>query len=82
MCFQFEEYICAALAAIRYRDFIVKGEGSGVLISGGTGLASPWEGTVYPTHAAGKLRCGIFQISTQHGFTSSSPRTFTKFGKE
>jgi len=40
---KFEEYVCAALAAIRYRDFIAKGEGNGVLISGGTGLASPWE---------------------------------------
>ncbi|KAF8628649.1 hypothetical protein AX15_003781 [Amanita polypyramis BW_CC] len=40
---KFEEYISAALASIKYRDFIAKGEGSGVLISGGTGLASPWE---------------------------------------
>jgi len=40
---KFEDYISAALAAVRYRDFIAKGEGNGVLISGGTGLASPWE---------------------------------------
>ncbi|KAM6494439.1 Transport protein Avl9 domain containing protein [Amanita muscaria] len=40
---KFEEYISAALATIKYRDFILKGESSGVLISGGTGLASPWE---------------------------------------
>ncbi|KAF8722483.1 hypothetical protein AX14_009755 [Amanita brunnescens Koide BX004] len=40
---KFEEYVSAALAAVRYRDFIAKGEGSGVLITGGTGLASPWE---------------------------------------
>ncbi|KAK2465397.1 hypothetical protein APHAL10511_002751 [Amanita phalloides] len=40
---KFEEYISAALAAIKYRAFIAKGEGNGVLISGVTGLASPWE---------------------------------------
>lgn len=35
--FQFEEYISAALSAVRYRDFIAKGEGSGVVITGGSG---------------------------------------------
>lgn len=82
MCFQFEEYVCAALAAIRYRDFIAKGDGSNALISGGTGLASPWEGTIYPTYTVGMLRRDGLQILTLHGFTSSRPRTLTKFGKE
>ncbi|KAF8625989.1 hypothetical protein AX17_006713 [Amanita inopinata Kibby_2008] len=40
---KFEEYISAALAAVKYRDFVAKGEGNGVLISGGTGLTAPWE---------------------------------------
>ncbi|KAJ6585376.1 transport protein Avl9-domain-containing protein [Mycena capillaripes] len=34
---KFEEYISAALASVRYRDFISKGEGNGVIISGGSG---------------------------------------------
>ncbi|KAJ7486222.1 transport protein Avl9-domain-containing protein [Mycena galericulata] len=34
---KFEEYISAALASVRYRDFMAKGEGSGVIISGGAG---------------------------------------------
>jgi hypothetical protein len=38
---QFEEYISAALATIKYTDFIKKGESKGVLISEGYG-AAPW----------------------------------------
>ncbi|KAJ6611394.1 transport protein Avl9-domain-containing protein [Mycena sp. CBHHK59/15] len=34
---KFEEYISAALASVRYRDFMAKGEGNGVIISGGSG---------------------------------------------
>ncbi|KAJ7780744.1 transport protein Avl9-domain-containing protein [Mycena maculata] len=34
---KFEEYISAALASVRYRDFMAKGEGNGVIISGGAG---------------------------------------------
>ncbi|KAF8957017.1 transport protein Avl9-domain-containing protein [Flammula alnicola] len=34
---KFEEYISAALSSVKYRDFIAKGEHSGVLITGGTG---------------------------------------------
>ncbi|KXN82796.1 Late secretory pathway protein AVL9 [Leucoagaricus sp. SymC.cos] len=34
---KFEEYISAALSSVKYRDFVMKGEGSGVLITGGTG---------------------------------------------
>ncbi|KAJ7213890.1 transport protein Avl9-domain-containing protein [Mycena pura] len=34
---KFEEYISAALASVRYRDFVAKGQGNGVIISGGTG---------------------------------------------
>ncbi|KAF8905132.1 transport protein Avl9-domain-containing protein [Mucidula mucida] len=34
---KFEEYISAALASVRYRDFVAKGEGAGVIITGGTG---------------------------------------------
>ncbi|KAJ7578173.1 transport protein Avl9-domain-containing protein [Mycena floridula] len=34
---KFEEYVHAALASVKYRDFVAKGEGSGVLITGGTG---------------------------------------------
>jgi hypothetical protein len=37
---QFEEYISAALASVRYRDFLAKGEGSGVIITGGSGSFS------------------------------------------
>ncbi|KAJ7256815.1 transport protein Avl9-domain-containing protein [Mycena haematopus] len=33
---KFEEYISAALASVRYRDFMAKGEGNGVIISGGS----------------------------------------------
>ncbi|KAF9448726.1 hypothetical protein P691DRAFT_800360 [Macrolepiota fuliginosa MF-IS2] len=33
----FEEYISAALSSVKYRDFVLKGEGGGVLITGGTG---------------------------------------------
>ena len=36
---QFEEYISAALATIKYTNFIVKGESKGVLISEGYGAA-------------------------------------------
>jgi hypothetical protein len=31
---QFDEYISAALASIKYADFVAKGESSGVTISG------------------------------------------------
>ncbi|THH14534.1 hypothetical protein EW146_g5804 [Bondarzewia mesenterica] len=34
---QFEEYISAALASVKYGDFLAKGEGSGVLITPGSG---------------------------------------------
>lgn len=34
---KFEEYIAAALATVKYRDFVAKGEGGGVLITGGSG---------------------------------------------
>ncbi|KAJ7222306.1 hypothetical protein GGX14DRAFT_663200 [Mycena pura] len=34
---KFEEYISAALASVRYRDFVAKGQGNSVIISGGTG---------------------------------------------
>ncbi|KAF8228557.1 hypothetical protein L208DRAFT_1403694 [Tricholoma matsutake] len=34
---KFEEYVSAALASVRYRDFVAKGEASGVLITGGSG---------------------------------------------
>ncbi|KAF7768267.1 hypothetical protein Agabi119p4_7510 [Agaricus bisporus var. burnettii] len=34
---KFEEYISAALSSVKYRDFVAKGEGNGVLITGGTG---------------------------------------------
>ncbi|KAJ7078547.1 transport protein Avl9-domain-containing protein [Mycena belliarum] len=34
---KFEEYISAALSSVRYRDFVAKGEGNGVIISGGSG---------------------------------------------
>jgi hypothetical protein len=37
---KFEEYISAALASVRYRDFMAKGEVNGVLITGGSGLFS------------------------------------------
>lgn len=34
---KFEEYISAALASVKYGDFLAKGENSGVLITPGTG---------------------------------------------
>ncbi|KAI0059582.1 hypothetical protein BV25DRAFT_1828836 [Artomyces pyxidatus] len=34
---KFEEYISAALASVKYGDFLAKGEGSGVLITPGSG---------------------------------------------
>ncbi|KAJ7105491.1 transport protein Avl9-domain-containing protein [Mycena crocata] len=34
---KFEEYVSAALSSVRYRDFMAKGEGNGVIISGGSG---------------------------------------------
>src|ERR1700691_5916045 len=34
---KFEEYVFAALASVRYRDFVAKGEVNGVLITGGSG---------------------------------------------
>lgn len=34
---KFEEYISSALASVKYQDFLAKGEGSGVLITGATG---------------------------------------------
>ncbi|KAH7925580.1 hypothetical protein BV22DRAFT_1195061 [Leucogyrophana mollusca] len=37
---KFEEYVSAALASVRYRDFLAKGKGSGVIITGtGTWLS-------------------------------------------
>ena len=36
LIFQFEEYITAALSAVRYQDFIAKGDQSGVVITGGS----------------------------------------------
>jgi hypothetical protein len=35
---KFEEYISAALASVKYGDFLAKGESSGVLITPGSGL--------------------------------------------
>jgi hypothetical protein len=35
---KFEEYIYAALASVKYGDFLVKGESGGVLITPGSGL--------------------------------------------
>jgi len=37
---KFEEYIYAALASVKYGDFLLKGENSGVLITPGSGLFS------------------------------------------
>ncbi|KAF9013167.1 transport protein Avl9-domain-containing protein [Cyathus striatus] len=34
---KFEEYISAALSVVKYGDFVAKGDGSGVIITGGTG---------------------------------------------
>jgi hypothetical protein len=34
---KFEEYVSAALASVRYRDFVAKGEVNGILITGGSG---------------------------------------------
>lgn len=34
---KFEEYISAALASVKYGDFLAKGESSGVLITPGSG---------------------------------------------
>ncbi|TFK52308.1 hypothetical protein OE88DRAFT_1734326 [Heliocybe sulcata] len=34
---KFEEYVSGALSSVKYADFIAKGEGSGVMITGGTG---------------------------------------------
>ncbi|KAF4590789.1 late secretory pathway protein avl9 [Pleurotus pulmonarius] len=34
---KFEEYISAALSSVRYGDFMAKGEGNGVIITGGIG---------------------------------------------
>lgn len=34
---KFEEYISAALAAVKLRDFVAKSEGSGVMITDGSG---------------------------------------------
>jgi len=35
--FQFEEYISAALATVKYRAFIERGDNNGVMITGGSG---------------------------------------------
>ncbi|KDQ25702.1 hypothetical protein PLEOSDRAFT_1045321, partial [Pleurotus ostreatus PC15] len=35
---KFEEYISAALSSVRYGDFMAKGEGNGVIITGGIGM--------------------------------------------
>ncbi|KIY51564.1 hypothetical protein FISHEDRAFT_36921 [Fistulina hepatica ATCC 64428] len=40
---KFEDYISAALACLRYQDF-VKGDGSSIITSGGTGSPNPWQG--------------------------------------
>ncbi|KAJ6508335.1 transport protein Avl9-domain-containing protein [Mycena sanguinolenta] len=40
---KFEEYISAALASVRYRDFMAKGESNGVIISGSGGEATSTE---------------------------------------
>ncbi|KAH6893705.1 cytoplasmic protein [Coprinopsis sp. MPI-PUGE-AT-0042] len=34
---KFEEYLHAALSTVKYRDFVLKGDGGGVLIAGGVG---------------------------------------------
>ncbi|KAF8073978.1 transport protein Avl9-domain-containing protein [Lyophyllum atratum] len=34
---KFEEYMSAALSTVKYQDFVSKGEGSGVMITGGSG---------------------------------------------
>jgi hypothetical protein len=36
---KFEEYISAALASVKYGDFLAKGENSGVLITPGSGVS-------------------------------------------
>ncbi|EGO24143.1 hypothetical protein SERLADRAFT_362188 [Serpula lacrymans var. lacrymans S7.9] len=37
---KFEEYIFAALASVRYREFLIKGKGGGVIIAGGPDVNS------------------------------------------
>ncbi|KAG5638741.1 hypothetical protein H0H81_010551 [Sphagnurus paluster] len=37
---KFEEYVSAALSTVKYQDFLAKGEGSGVIITGGSGADS------------------------------------------
>ena len=76
---KFEEYTSAALAAIKYRHFVAKGEGNGVLISGGTGLASPWEG-VSCSLAPISAPYIHYQTSIRHGHMNSSLQMLTKFG--
>jgi hypothetical protein len=39
VCMKFEEYITAALASVKYGDFLTKGENSGVLITPGSGVS-------------------------------------------
>ncbi|KAG5645998.1 hypothetical protein DXG03_004600 [Asterophora parasitica] len=34
---KFEEYVAAALSTVKYQDFVAKSEGSGVMITGGSG---------------------------------------------
>jgi hypothetical protein len=43
---KFEEYIYAALASVKYGDFLAKGENSGVLITPGSGLVLSFLGSI------------------------------------
>lgn len=51
---QFEEYISAALASVRYREFLAKGKGNNVIITGtGTCLACTTTTNTYDIRTGG-----------------------------
>ncbi len=78
---QFEEYISAALASVKYRDFVLKGEGSGVLITGGTGqssriLVSEHVVLIFHQEAMPRIRTTL----TRYGYPNSGIPTLTLSG--
>lgn len=79
---QFEEYISAALSSVKYRDFIAKGEGNGVLITGGAGLLTPWQGDSLNTQyiSLQAVTPVLRKISIPYGFLNSRRPMLMRYG--
>jgi hypothetical protein len=78
---KFEEYVSAALASVRYRDFVAKGEVNGVMITGGSGSSFSQKLVSLILHGITQAETQIQQkTSTPYGSPNSKKQTLLKFG--